>query len=131
MKVLRALQEGEVRPLGSSETKKVDVRLITATNRNLEELVREGDFREDLYYRISVLPITLPPLRERREDIPLLTKRFLAESLHPQHGRVRLDPAALQRLLEYAWPGRELPLHRFRSRWLQESRRMDDIRAWQ
>ncbi|MEY4831501.1 MAG: hypothetical protein RLZZ562_3297 [Planctomycetota bacterium] len=104
-KLLRALQEGEVRPLGSSETKKVDVRLITATNRNLEELVREGDFREDLYYRISVLPITLPPLRERREDIPLLTKRFLAESLHPQHGRVRLDPAALQRLLEYAWPG--------------------------
>lgn len=104
-KLLRVLQEGEVRPLGGSETRKVDVRLITATNRNLEELVRDGEFREDLFYRISVLPIALPPLRERKEDIPLLCKRFLADAQHPQHGRVRLDPAALQRLIEHDWPG--------------------------
>ena len=104
-KLLRVLQEGEVRPLGGTETRKVDVRLITATNRNLEEMVREGEFREDLFYRISVLPIALPPLRERREDIPLLCKRFLAELPSAQHGRVRIDPPALQRLIDYSWPG--------------------------
>ncbi len=104
-KLLRVLQEGEVRPLGGTETRKVDVRLISATNRNLEEMVKDGEFREDLFYRISVLPITLPTLRERREDIPLLCKRFLAEAQGSPHGRVRLDPAALQRLQDYAWPG--------------------------
>jgi transcriptional regulator with GAF, ATPase, and Fis domain len=104
-KLLRVLQEGEVRPIGGSETKKVDVRLITATNRNLDEMVKEGDFREDLFYRISVLPITLPPLRERREDIPFLIKRFLTDVMHPQHGRVRLSAEALQKLVEFHWPG--------------------------
>ncbi|MGE3171118.1 MAG: sigma 54-interacting transcriptional regulator [Planctomycetota bacterium] len=105
VKLLRVLQEGEVRPIGSRETLKVDVRLITATNRNLEEMVREGDFREDLYYRISVLPITLPPLRERREDVPHLAKRFLTDLSQQNRNRVRLSADALEKLVQYAWPG--------------------------
>jgi transcriptional regulator with GAF, ATPase, and Fis domain len=102
-KLLRVLQDGEVRPLGGRDTLRVDVRLITATNRNLEEMVREGDFREDLYYRISVLPLRLPPLRERREDVPHLVKRFLSE-LQP-HARVRMSPDAMDKLVQYSWPG--------------------------
>jgi transcriptional regulator with GAF, ATPase, and Fis domain len=104
-KLLRVLQEGEVRPIGSQETLKVDVRLITATNRNLEELVREGDFREDLYYRISVLPVHLPPLRERREDVPHLVRRFLSDIARESSARVRISPDAMERLVRYDWPG--------------------------
>ena len=104
-KLLRVLQDGEVRPLGARETLKVDVRLITATNRNLEEMVREGAFREDLYYRISVLPVRLPPLRERREDLPHLVKRFLADLQHSTNNRVRLSPDAMDKLVAYSWPG--------------------------
>jgi transcriptional regulator with GAF, ATPase, and Fis domain len=104
-KLLRALQEGEVRPIGSQQPLKVDVRLITATNRNLDDMVRDGDFREDLYYRISVLPIVLPPLRQRREDVPHLLKRFLAELSSQTQTRVRLSPDALEKLVAYDWPG--------------------------
>jgi transcriptional regulator with GAF, ATPase, and Fis domain len=104
-KLLRVLQEGEVRPIGSQQTLKVDVRLITATNRHLDEMVREGDFREDLYYRISVLPITLPPLRERREDVPHLVKRFLADLSGQTGNKVRLSPDAMEKLVAYDWPG--------------------------
>jgi DNA-binding NtrC family response regulator len=105
-KLLRVLQEGEVRPLGSTKTIQVDVRVVTATNRNLEEMVREGDFREDLYYRLAVLPVRVPPLRERREDIPLLVERFLqdvAEESRQPRSRVSAD--ALTALTEYRWPG--------------------------
>ncbi len=104
-KLLRVLQEGEVRPIGSRETLKVDVRLITATNRHLDDMVREGDFREDLYYRISVLPVALPPLRERREDVPHLIKRFLADLSQQTGNRVRLSADALERMVAYDWPG--------------------------
>ncbi|HLQ37587.1 MAG TPA: sigma 54-interacting transcriptional regulator, partial [Planctomycetota bacterium] len=104
-KLLRVLQEGEVRPLGSRDTFKVDVRLITATNKNLEEMVREGDFREDLYYRLAVLPVHLPPLRERREDIAQLVKRFLADVAREGGARVRISPDAMEKLVAYPWPG--------------------------
>jgi serine/threonine-protein kinase PknK len=104
-KLLRVLQEGEVRPLGSRETVKVDVRLICATNRNLEQMVREGEFREDLYYRLAVLPVHLPPLRDRKEDIPQLVKRFLGDLQRETQGRVRISPDAMERIVAYGWPG--------------------------
>ncbi|MBZ0150249.1 MAG: sigma 54-interacting transcriptional regulator [Planctomycetes bacterium] len=104
-KLLRVLQEGEVRPLGSQETVKVDVRLICATNRNLEQMVRDGEFREDLYYRLAVLPVRLPPLRDRKEDIPALVRRFLGDLQRETHGRVRISPDAMDRIVNYAWPG--------------------------
>ncbi|MBX3464857.1 MAG: sigma 54-interacting transcriptional regulator [Planctomycetes bacterium] len=104
-KLLRVLQDGEVRPLGSRETVRVDVRLICATNRHLERMVREGEFREDLYYRLAVLPVHLPPLRDRREDVPLLVKRFLGDLAREQPTRVRIAPDAMERLVQYDWPG--------------------------
>ncbi len=110
-KLLRVLQEGEVRPIGSSEVRKVDVRLICATNRDLDEMVREGEFRQDLFYRISVLPIRLPPLRERREDIVLLVKRFLAELGREASGSVRISPDAMELLARHSWPGNVRELH--------------------
>ncbi|MCA8948883.1 MAG: sigma-54-dependent Fis family transcriptional regulator, partial [Planctomycetes bacterium] len=104
-KLLRVLQEGEVRPIGSRETVKIDVRLICATNKNLEAMVREGDFREDLYYRLAVLPVHLPPLRDRREDVAQLVKRFLVDLQHETKTRVRISPDAMERLVNYSWPG--------------------------
>jgi transcriptional regulator with GAF, ATPase, and Fis domain len=103
-KLLRVLQEGEIRPVGGRETIKVDVRLVTATNRNLEQMVREGSFREDLYYRLAVLRVHLPPLRDRKEDVLLLVQRFLAQ-LPRESGRVRVAPEAMERLVAYDWPG--------------------------
>ncbi|MFN3239932.1 MAG: sigma 54-interacting transcriptional regulator [Planctomycetota bacterium] len=105
-KLLRVLQEGEVRPLGSQTTVKVDVRLICATNRNLEQMVRDGEFREDLYYRLAVLPVHLPPLRDRKEDIPQLVKRFLNDlQRETPGGRVRVSPDAMEKVVGYSWPG--------------------------
>ena len=104
-KLLRVLQEGEVRPLGSQTTIKVDVRLICATNRNLEQMVQENEFREDLYYRLAVLPIHLPPLRDRKEDLPQLVKRFLGDLQRETQGRVRVSPDAMEKLVGYSWPG--------------------------
>ncbi|MCU0863280.1 MAG: sigma 54-interacting transcriptional regulator [Planctomycetes bacterium] len=104
-KLLRVLQEGEVRPLGSRDTVKVDVRLICATNRNLEQMVRDGEFREDLYYRLAVLPIHLPPLRDRKEDIPPLVKRFLGDLQRETQTKVRISPDAMERIVAYGWPG--------------------------
>jgi transcriptional regulator with GAF, ATPase, and Fis domain len=104
-KLLRVLQEGEVRPLGSQITIKVDVRLICATNRNLERMVQEGEFREDLYYRLAVLPIHLPPLRDRKEDLPQLVKRFLGDLQRETKGRVRVSPDAMEKIVGYSWPG--------------------------
>jgi PAS domain S-box-containing protein len=105
-KLLRVLQEGEFEPVGSSKTSKVDVRVIAATNRDLEKLVTEGQFREDLYYRLSVFPVTVPPLRERREDIELLANAFLGRSL--QKLGLAMEPLtkdAIARLNAYDWPG--------------------------
>ena len=105
-KLLRVLQEGEFEPVGSSKTIKVDVRVIAATNRDLEQLVASGQFREDLYYRLNVFPLTVPPLRDRRNDIALLAQTFLkraseklGRSLEP------FSPEAIDRLNAYEWPG--------------------------
>ncbi len=105
-KLLRVLQEGEVRPLGSSATRKVNVRIVAATNRNLEQEVAAGRFREDLYYRLKVFPLRVPSLRERREDIPPLAAHFL-ERYTREFGRsaAGFTEAALQRLCAYDWPG--------------------------
>ncbi len=105
-KLLRVLQEGEFERLGGSETINVNVRVITATNRNLEEEVREGRFRQDLYYRINVFPITVPPLRNRKEDIPLLVK-FLVQKICRKLGKqiTNIPQKTIATLQEYSWPG--------------------------
>ena len=105
-KLLRVLQEGEVRPIGATAEKKVNVRIVTATNRNLEKEVAEGRFREDLYYRLKVFPLRVPPLRERREDIPLIAEHFLvrfsAEFGKPSGG---FSQQTMELLQGYDWPG--------------------------
>ena len=106
VKVLRALQEREIRRVGDDRHINVDVRVVTATNRNLAELIENGSLREDFYYRIRVFEIQLPPLRERKEDLSLLVNHFIGELGQGSGKRVRgIDPAALRQLLEYAWPG--------------------------
>jgi len=105
-KLLRFIQEREFMPVGGTETKHVDIRLVFATNRDLEKMVAEGTFREDLYYRLYVYPIQLPPLRERREDIPVLAYHLLAR-MQTQSGRKinTIADAALKLLEQYDWPG--------------------------
>jgi len=105
-KLLRVLQEQEFEPLGSNKTIKVDVRLLAATNRNLADMVREGRFRMDLYYRLLVVPVEVPPLRERREDVPELAQHFVRRYAR-QFGRPieGIAPAMMQQLLAYDWPG--------------------------
>ncbi len=105
VKLLRALQEGEVRRVGASRPVRVNVRVVAATNRDLEEEVRVGRFREDLFYRLSVITLRVPPLRERRGDIPLLAERFLRAAAQRAGRRLRLSEAALASLITYAWPG--------------------------
>ncbi len=105
VKLLRVLQEREITPVGSTEPVAVDVRIIAATNRELETEVEEGRFRRDLFYRLNVIPITVPPLRERIEDIPLLIDHFLERHGWREGHGGRFAPAALQRLLDYHWPG--------------------------
>lgn len=106
VKLLRVLQENEIRPIGDSKTKKVDVLVITATSKNLEDEIKTGAFREDLFYRLNVLPIKLPPLRERPEDVPLLSQHFLA-CFNKRFGKniKEIAPAAMSLLLESKWPG--------------------------
>lgn len=104
-KILRILQEREFEPLGSEKTVKVDVRVIVATSRNLEELVSKGRFREDLYYRLNVIPIFMPPLRERGEDIPILIDYFIRRFNKENNRSVTMDKGALEILLNYNWPG--------------------------
>ncbi len=105
-KLLRVLQEGEFIPVGSTKTKKVDVRFISATNKNLQQEIREGRFREDLYYRLNVIGIDLPPLRERPEDIELLAEHFLQKIAAKSRRRIkRIEPEALAALNNYHWPG--------------------------
>ncbi len=102
-KLLRAIQEREVEPVGSDRREKIDVRLIAATNKNLQEAIADGEFREDLYYRLGVIPLHLPPLRERTEDIPNLVKHFLKKIGVP--GEVRFSAGALEKMKSYPWPG--------------------------
>jgi Nif-specific regulatory protein len=104
-KLLRVIQEKRFERLGGTRTLTVDVRIIAATNRHLERAVAEGTFREDLYYRLNVLPIVLPPLRERREDIPALVEHFLGRFNAENGKQVRITGRTLQALLEYPWPG--------------------------
>ncbi len=105
-KLLRVLQDGELERLGSSMTLKVDVRVIAATNRNLESQVQAGRFREDLFYRLNVFPITVPPLRERTEDIPVLAQFFMEKTAKHMGKHIEFMPESVRsRLLEYSWPG--------------------------
>jgi PAS domain S-box-containing protein len=106
VKLLRAFQEKEVRPVGGSHSYPLDVRLITATHHNLRDLVEQSLFREDLYYRIAVIPVLIPPLRERREDILPLTEHFISKhSKKNETGVKKLSHAAQRMLLDYSWPG--------------------------
>jgi DNA-binding NtrC family response regulator len=113
IKLLRVIQEKEFIPLGATDPIKVDVRILTATNADLYQLVKDGKFREDLYYRLNVINIALPPLRERREDIPLLAEHFFTHYCRENnkfldsagHSLLRFQPEAMQVLMEHAWPG--------------------------
>src|SRR6478735_9089190 len=106
VKLLRAVQEREIREVGSDTSVKVDVRIIAATNKDLGEAVKNGTFRNDLYYRISVVPLFIPPLRDRRDDIPLLAQHFLTASAKRANKALRgFTPAALNRLVTHPWPG--------------------------
>ena len=105
-KILRVLESGEIERVGGAETHTVDVRVISATNQDLNEKIKEGDFREDLFHRINVFPVTLPPLRERKVDIPLLTYAIF-KSLKKKHSLnvAYIAPKAIDRLIDYSWPG--------------------------
>ncbi len=106
VKLLRALQESEIRPVGASQVREVDVRVIAATSRDLSRMVAENSFREDLYYRLNVLPMEMPPLRQRTEDIPLLCQHFIHKLNQSLDSRVQgIAPDAMALLLQYNWPG--------------------------
>ena len=112
VKLLRVLQESEVRPVGATETRAVDVRILSATHRNLDEAIAVNAFREDLYYRLNVVNLTLPPLRERREDIPLLAQHFLSTLTEKYRRRIHgFAPDALGMLAAADWPGNIRQLH--------------------
>jgi len=105
-KLLRAIQQREVMPVGGQTPSKVDVRILTATNKNLEEAVKLGRFREDLFYRIQVVPLWIPPLRDRRQDIPSLAQFFLKQNSDRLHKPIRgFSPEAMEAMVTYAWPG--------------------------
>jgi Nif-specific regulatory protein len=106
VKLLRVLQEQSFERVGGTKSVRVDVRILAATNRNLEEAIAKSEFREDLYYRLSVIPLTLPPLRERKDDIPLLLQHFLEQFNRLRHRKLQgFAPRALQMLANYHWPG--------------------------
>ncbi|MCU0236457.1 MAG: sigma-54 dependent transcriptional regulator [Acidobacteria bacterium] len=105
-KILRVLQEKEIQPLGSNQVRKVDVRILAATNIDLLPRVKSGDFREDLYYRLNIINIHLPPLRERKEDIPLLADAFLKKFSCENNKAIKgMSPKFLRHLMDYSWPG--------------------------
>ena len=105
VKLLRVLQEGVFLPVGATETKRVDVRIIAATNRDLQSMVRDNQFREDLYYRLHVVQLRVPPLRERKDDIPLLVEHFLHRLSERDGRRKALSRASMDRLMGHHWPG--------------------------
>ena len=106
VKLLRVLQEREFERLGSNKTLHIDVRVIAATNRDLRAALEDGTFREDLYYRLNVVPIEIPPLRERKEDIPYLVRHFVDKLGRENGGHVRgITDAAIDKLMQYSWPG--------------------------
>lgn len=105
VKLLRVLQEGTFTPVGAVETRRVDVRVVAATNRHLKEMVEQGTFREDLYYRLNVINIGVPPLRERKEDIPMLAEFFLNKVQTSNDAKKTLTKRCLEKLYDYAWPG--------------------------
>src|SRR5947209_6262684 len=108
MKLLRSLQEREFERVGDSHTIKVDVRVIAATNTDLGRMVAAGQFREDLFYRLNVIPVELPPLRERKEDIPLLAQHFVEKFAADRGGKLSqltIAQGAMRRLMAYPWPG--------------------------
>ncbi len=106
-KLLHVLEAKEVRPLGSEQSRKVDVRIVAATNRDLPAMVKEGRFREDLFFRLSVFQIAMPPLRERRSDIPGLLRHVIAQRVMPSGASptLTLEPEAEDLLVNFAWPG--------------------------
>jgi DNA-binding NtrC family response regulator len=104
-KLLRFLQEREIRPVGASREKKVDVRVVVATNRDLQKMVEESKFREDLWFRLNVVRVTMPPLRERRNDVPLLTHYFLNKYNGRYNRNVKLTESGLKALKDFTWPG--------------------------
>jgi len=105
-KLLRVLQEREFTPVGGTKPKRVDIRLIAATNKDLEKMIKEETFREDLYYRINIVPISLPTLRERQEDIPLLAAHFLKKYSEEMGKTIKgFSPEAMEKLIRYPWPG--------------------------
>ena len=128
VKLLRAIQEGEIDPVGSRKPVKVNIRLISATNRNMIEMVKAGQFREDLYYRLNVYPMTVPPLRDRKDDIPALVEHFIVRLSAEEGRKVRgISPEALRMLQAYSWPGnvRQLENTVFRAIVLCESDLLD------
>jgi transcriptional regulator with PAS, ATPase and Fis domain len=106
VKLLRVLQEREFERLGSNKTRQIDVRIVAATNQDLRAALEQGTFREDLYYRLNVVPINLPPLRERPEDIPFLAEHFVEKLAHSSGSRVTaITDEAIRKLMGYHWPG--------------------------
>jgi sigma-54 specific flagellar transcriptional regulator A len=105
VKLLRVLQERTFERIGGTKVLKADVRVIAATHQNLEELIKDGSFREDLYYRLNVFPIDMPPLRDRMDDVPLLVNELIARMENEKRGSVRFTPAAMMALCQYRWPG--------------------------
>jgi len=105
VKILRVLQEHTFERIGSNDSITSDVRIVAATHKNLEQAIVEGGFREDLFYRLNVFPIEMPPLRDRVEDIPLLVNELVRRIEHEKRGSVRLSPAAIYALCQYNWPG--------------------------
>ncbi len=105
-KLLRVLQDGEIRPVGAEQSRKVDVRVLSATNRNLEQMIRDKKFREDLYFRLKVISVKIPALRDRSEDIPLLVDHFLGKIARENNAaKLRIDPQLMAVLTRYEWPG--------------------------